>query len=335
MILKNNLFLIIKKMVSIIRILSLAAIIGPISAHRPGKSVPVVDPQVFYKHTKRSLEGCHAKLKESGALARRSAKSEQFKKRHYEEKLKERSIDYANQETLLNLKSKRDNGTTIIDAENFRILTPENIIGPYYVGGEYIRDDIVDGQEGVELLLDVQIINSKTCEPIANNYLDVWHCNATGVYSGVEAEDTIGLNYLRGVYPTDEEGIVQFKTIFPGWYEGRSTHIHIFSHVNATVQTNNNTLNIGGTDHIGQIYFEDSLVDEISELYPYTKDTNPRTTNEEDMFFPQQNSSGYDAIIEIEYLGTNISDGLIGYMSIAVDLTANHDDAILVANYLD
>ena len=112
------------------------------------------------------------------------------------------------------------------------VLQPEVTQGPYYVNGELIRKDVREDQEGVPLLLDVQIIDTTTCEPIPELYFDLWHCNATGVYSGVAAsgngDDSDNTNldatFLRGIQPTDVNGIVQFQTVFPGHYTGKSGH---------------------------------------------------------------------------------------------------------------
>lgn len=105
------------------------------------------------------------------------------------------------------------------------ILQPEVTAGPYYVDGELIRPSIADGQEGVPLWVDIHLIDASTCEPMQGVYIDFWHCNATGVNSGVSAEgngssdvDTSNLDatFGRGIQQTNEEGVVQFSTIFPG-----------------------------------------------------------------------------------------------------------------------
>lgn len=110
------------------------------------------------------------------------------------------------------------------------VLQSEMIEGPYYVNGEMVRDDITEGQEGVPLYLNIQLIDTSTCRPIQDAYVDVWQANATGVYAGVigmdngDFEDKSNLNttFLRGVQPSNSNGVVQFKTIFPGHYDGES-----------------------------------------------------------------------------------------------------------------
>lgn len=110
-------------------------------------------------------------------------------------------------------------------------LQGEMIEGPYYVNGELIRSNISQGQEGVPLFLDIQLIDTSTCHPIADAFVDIWQANATGVYSGVigldngnfEDKSNLNTNFLRGVQQTNSNGVVQFQTIFPGHYEG--THV--------------------------------------------------------------------------------------------------------------
>lgn len=95
--------------------------------------------------------------------------------------------------------------------------------------GEFIRRNIQGSQEGVEMIIDMQLIDVNTCEPVVDAMIDFWHCNATGVYSGVVANgngdesDTSNLNatFLRGLQPTQYDGVAQFTTIFPGHYTSR------------------------------------------------------------------------------------------------------------------
>lgn len=136
------------------------------------------------------------------------------------------------------------------------VLAPEGITGPYYLGyGNQIRQNITEGQPGIPLLLDIGLVNIKTCEPFPNVMVDVWHANATGAYSGftnakaygfvnappvtetrngsrgllgaLTTEKSDQLTFLRGLWPTNENGIAEFSTILPGKYAGRAAHIHL------------------------------------------------------------------------------------------------------------
>ncbi|KAF1789030.1 Intradiol ring-cleavage dioxygenase, core [Phytophthora cactorum] len=100
------------------------------------------------------------------------------------------------------------------------ILEPEVTQGPYYVNGELVRSDIREEEEGVDLYAEIQIIDVNTCEPVEGLYLDFWHCNATGVYSGIvasgngDSSDTTNIDktFLRGLTPTDEDGVASYTS---------------------------------------------------------------------------------------------------------------------------
>ena len=130
----------------------------------------------------------------------------------------------------------------IFDANTSCILAPEVTNGPYYVAGEYFRSNVVESEysEGVNMFLEVQYVDINTCEAIPSIAVDVWNCNATGVYSGVDSAGEGGLNstFLRGIQLTDHDGVVSFETIFPGHYSGRAVHTHLLAHTNATLEPN-------------------------------------------------------------------------------------------------
>lgn len=102
--------------------------------------------------------------------------------------------------------------------------------------------DITDGKTGVPFELALTIVTAGTCEPIANAMVDVWHADADGVYSAYPGQkdsrnlDTTGQTFLRGIQVTGADGKVTLKSIYPGWYRGRTTHLHFKVHFN------NNTL---------------------------------------------------------------------------------------------
>lgn len=131
-----------------------------------------------------------------------------------------------------------------------------------------IRSDPSDGsvREGIPLRLTLQItqVAGSACTPLAGTYLDLWQCDAQGAYSDVQdpsSGSTKGARFLRGYQVTDENGLVQFTTIFPGWYRGRAVHIHF------KVRT---VLDAGsGREMISQLYFDDALIDQVHALPPY------------------------------------------------------------------
>ncbi|CUM57110.1 unnamed protein product [Debaryomyces fabryi] len=304
-------------------VLSSSYFFNNVYSHKVVNSTPIGSRDSVYANAKRSLTTCEEKLLHPDAMKRRQVKRDRFINGHKKKK-RARDTGYPP------LMSKRAGNVSSLFEDVSCILSPEVTIGPYYVEGEYVRDDITEDQDGVDLLLDVQLIDVNTCEPVPQSYIDVWHCNSTGVYSGVSEQDTLGYTFLRGIWPTDDDGIMQMKTKFPGWYEGRVTHIHITAHQNATVLLNN-TISGGDVNHIGQIFFNQTLLDEVALLEPYVSNQQSRTSNTDDSIYQEENSNGYDAIMNIEYLGSEISDGLLGYITIGVNTTANYDDEVMAA----
>ncbi|KAI1366528.1 Intradiol ring-cleavage dioxygenase [Xylaria arbuscula] len=229
----------------------------------------------------------------------------------------------------------------VFSANTSCILAPYVTNGPYYVAGEKMRSNVKETEfsEGVDVFLEAQYIDVNTCEPIPSMAVDLWSCNATGVYSGVESGQG-GLNstFLRGIQLTDYEGVVSFETIFPGHYSGRAVHTHMLAHLNATVQSNG-TISIweAPVSHIGQLFWPDDLRAEVEALEPYTLNTAELTTNDEDMWSILQADSSYDPIPQFIYLGDSIEDGLFAWIQIGINASADYstDSYYGVAAYLD
>lgn len=103
--------------------------------------------------------------------------------------------------------------------------------GPYYKAGDFVRSDITEGQAGMPMTLTLTVVDTN-CQPIPNARVDIWHANAQGQYSGVSdpkegCADCVDKTFLRGTQTTNAQGQVTFQTIFPGWYPGRTVHIHV------------------------------------------------------------------------------------------------------------
>jgi protocatechuate 3,4-dioxygenase beta subunit len=151
------------------------------------------------------------------------------------------------------------------------VLAPEQTEGPYYVAGEKVRRDITEGRPGAALALRLSVLNVATCKAIKNATVDIWHCDAGGVYSKFGAG--AGANFLRGVQKTDAKGLAIFKTIYPGWYQGRTVHIHVTVHVG------------GNVVHTGQLYFDDALTDKVYAKAPYSARPSRTTRNANDSVY--------------------------------------------------
>lgn len=169
------------------------------------------------------------------------------------------------------------------------IATPQQTEGPYFVDEHLhradIRSDPSDGsiKEGLPLILDMHVfsVSKGDCEPLSGAVVDIWHCDAQGIYSDVIDShfNTVGKKFLRGYQITDTNGGVRFITIYPGWYPGRTVHIHF------KIRTNPKTLQTH--EFTSQLYFDDSMTDRVHEQPAYAKETPEsfRTRNEEDGIF--------------------------------------------------
>jgi protocatechuate 3,4-dioxygenase beta subunit len=136
------------------------------------------------------------------------------------------------------------------------VLTPEQTEGPYYIAGEKLRRNITDGHPGAALLLRTFVVDASSCRPIRNAAVDIWHADAAGVYSGF-GDGTSSRTFMRGVQRTNAKGLAQFRTVYPGWYQGRTVHIHVKVHVS------------GNVVHTGQLYFPDAQTDAVYRRAPY------------------------------------------------------------------
>jgi len=171
------------------------------------------------------------------------------------------------------------------------VLTPEMTEGPYYVEGDKVRRNITEGKTGVPLSLRLTVLNVSTCKPIKGAAVDIWHCDAGGVYSGTSVQDTETLAFLRGIQRTDKNGLALFRTIYPGWYSGRAVHIHLKVYLG------------GQTVHTGQLFFPDTLTDAVYKRSPYSTRSNRDVRNATDSIFRnggkrsmlklKKNGSGY------------------------------------------
>jgi protocatechuate 3,4-dioxygenase beta subunit len=102
-------------------------------------------------------------------------------------------------------------------------IAPETTAGPFYLDPRLVRQDITEGRAGVPLRLMLQVV-TVDCRPVQGARVDVWHCDALGVYSGFGGAD--GETFLRGTRMTGGDGVARFDTIWPGWHRGRTTHVH-------------------------------------------------------------------------------------------------------------
>ena len=153
------------------------------------------------------------------------------------------------------------------------VLMPELTEGPYYLDLDLVRSDITEGRPGLPLDLRVNVVDAGTCQPIEGAAVDVWHCDAEGVYSGVQGAESE--TFCRGVQLTVASGAADFRTIFPGWYTGRAVHIHI--KVSAD----------GDQTHTGQLFFDPETLSAVFAGEPYAARGEPDQPNDSDGIYQQ------------------------------------------------
>ncbi|KAK6199656.1 hypothetical protein LQW54_010040 [Pestalotiopsis sp. IQ-011] len=282
--------------------------------------------------TSRDLSQCASKLQARGfeerAIQRRSeTRAKLMKKRG----IKARDVDsvLATDHNMTSLAYTVDTDESVIFASNGSCtLTPEGESGPYYVGGEFVRSDLVEDVVGVPVHYEFQILDADTCEPIVGSYFEIFNCNSTGVYSGTTNAgngntadvSVLDLTWLRGLQPTDDEGVASFDTIFPGHYTGRATHIHtLLHHTNTTVRENGTVYDTTFT-HIGQTFWDQSVRDQVELLYPYNTNTQTVTSNADDKVFLVEAPTS-DPVFRYVQLGDSIEDGFLAWMVLSVNTT--------------
>jgi protocatechuate 3,4-dioxygenase beta subunit len=191
------------------------------------------------------------------------------------------------------------------------VVSPELTEGPYFVDEKINRSDIradpsdESVKDGVPLSLTFRVsqVGIDRCTPLTGATVDVWQCDALGVYSDVQDPgfNTAGKKFLRGYQVTDENGLVTFATIYPGWYQGRTVHIHF------KIRSDSGS---GSTyEFTSQLFFDDDLTDKVHALQPYASKGQRTLRNDGDQIFQQggdqltlaleQVDSGYQTTFDI------------------------------------
>lgn len=191
------------------------------------------------------------------------------------------------------------------------VARPEQMEGPYFVDRMLARSDIRSDpssgavKEGVPLALTIAVssIGAGKCTPLAGAHVDIWQCDAAGVYSGVEDPgfNTVGQSFLRGYQLTDQAGEAGFRTIYPGWYPGRAVHIHFKIRTDPAASQ--------GHEFTSQIYFDEKVNDRVFGRMPYSAKTGRRDRNADDQIFisggdqllvtPRAAGDGYEARFDV------------------------------------
>lgn len=181
------------------------------------------------------------------------------------------------------------------------VVTPSETVGPFPSLADFVRSDIRDGKPGLPVRLAVEVVNvNAACAPVSNATVDIWQCDADGNYSqyGSERNQT----YLRGIQTTGADGLANFTTIYPGWYQGRATHIHVEVLVN------------GRSIKVTQIAFPESITAAVYATGVYAASGQNPTTNARDNVF----SDGVSE--ELIALTGDTTNGYAGTFRVGVSL---------------
>jgi protocatechuate 3,4-dioxygenase beta subunit len=212
--------------------------------------------------------------------------------------------------------SSNGNDTPAGSANATCVLTAALTEGPYFVDEKLQRSDIrADPSTGalssgtpLELTFNVARISGSACTPLTGAYLDVWHCDAAGVYSDESANNSTGRKFLRGYQLTDASGVAKFTTIYPGWYSGRAVHIHfklrLFAGATRTYE------------FTSQFFFDESLTTSVHAASPYSTRGTRNTLNSTDGIYNGLSTAQKSA------LTLSTSKTATGYAGI-INLTVN------------
>jgi len=201
------------------------------------------------------------------------------------------------------------------------VVRPELIEGPYFVDKMANRADLrtEPGVNGLapgarlDLTFNVSSVvgtNGTSCAPLAGAVVDLWACDAQGVYSGVNDRivgfNTVGKTVLRGYQLTDAAGAARFTTIYPGWYQGRAVHLHF--------KIRTTTSEKAAYEFTSQLFFDDVVSDELFKTAPYKRPGARDTRNANDMFFRQ---AGDQLLLALEKKGADFQ----GAFNVGLDLS--------------
>ncbi len=191
------------------------------------------------------------------------------------------------------------------------VVSPEETIGPYpdrtgmLTNQAFYRQDVTEGRAGTPLTLELTVVNVRaSCAPVANAAVEIWQCDASGNYSEYAQPgfNGVGQTFLRGLQTTNASGAVRFTTIYPGWYNGRATHIHVDVYINNT------------RVKVTQIAFPENISAQVYAQGVYASKGQNTTTNARDNVF----SDGVND--ELAVVSGSLSTGLTASLTIGISV---------------
>ncbi|MFE7275636.1 intradiol ring-cleavage dioxygenase [Streptomyces sp. NPDC057623] len=251
--------------------------------------------------------------------------------------------------------------STATGAETCYKLTSETTEGPYYIDADKLRQDITEDKEGIPLTLRIKVIDAETCKPVGNAAVDIWHCDALGLYSGYESFSNGGGG---GTPPTDapsgtptdvpsgtptgeppsggggggghEEPTSDTRYLRGTWRTDRKGFVtfrtvfpgcqgrcvHIHTKVHVSGEWTDAGYEGGTTCHTGQFFFDEETVLLSAEVEPYSTSTTERTTLDEDTIYDQSGTTG--GLLKLKYRKNDIAKGVLATLTVGVDPEATN-----------
>ena len=190
------------------------------------------------------------------------------------------------------------------------VLIPQETAGPYPWPADgrtlspdklFYRQDITEGGAGVPLGVTLNVVNvNDNCNPVLNANVVLWHCDIAGNYS--EFQNSVGKTFYRGIQMTDANGQVKFKTIYPGWYSGRTTHIHFQVFLNSVLSATS------------QMAFPENTTSQVYASPVYSSRGQKDTPNTSDMVFSDTSNTQY----EIPILSGSVAEGFQAVLTVGI-----------------
>ena len=189
-------------------------------------------------------------------------------------------------------------------------MTPAQPAGPFPTLEPLDRLDITEGYPGHPLRLGIRVVDP-ACQPVAGARVEIWHADATGDYSSYEdngsgKDEGEGTTFCRGFQTADADGIVEFQTIYPGWYEGRAVHIHIRADIDTQQLVTS------------QLYFDEGYTETVHATGEYAQFGQPDTGWADDPIVGDPATDGTGILLAAA--PTSLGDGTLGLINLGVDV---------------